>query len=58
MTEKYCRVRDHCNHSGQYSVNAHSICNLRYQIPKKLFQFYATDQTMIMILVYKGRREI
>ena len=36
MTEKYCRVRDHCNHSGQYSVNAHSICNLRYQIPKKI----------------------
>lgn len=36
MTEQCYRVTDHCNHLGQYSVYAHSICNLRDQIPKEI----------------------
>ena len=34
--KKYCKVRDHCHYTGQYTGTAHSICNLRYQIPKEI----------------------
>ena len=28
--------RDHCHYSGEYSSGAHSICNLKYNVPKQL----------------------
>ena len=30
--KKYCKVRDHCHYRGA----AHSICNLKYSVPKKV----------------------
>ena len=30
------KVRDHCHYTGKYRGAAHSICNLRYKIPKKI----------------------
>ena len=30
------KVRDHCHHTGKYRGAAHSICNLRYKIPKEI----------------------
>ena len=30
------KVRDHCHYTGKYKGAAHSICNLRYTIPKKI----------------------
>ena len=30
------KVRDHCHYTGKYRGVAHSICNLRYKIPKEI----------------------
>ena len=30
------KVKDHCHYSGKYRGAAHSICNLRYKIPKEI----------------------
>ena len=32
--KKYRKVGDHCHYRGEYSGAAHSICNLKYSVPK------------------------
>ena len=34
--KEYQKVRDHCHYSGKFRGAAHSICNLRYKVPKKI----------------------
>ena len=34
--KKYCKVRDHCQYRGKYRGAAHSICNLKYSVPKTI----------------------
>ena len=31
--KKYCKVRGHCQYTGEYRGAAHSICNLKYSVP-------------------------
>ena len=31
----YHKVRDHCRYTEKFRGAAHSICNLRYKVPKK-----------------------
>ena len=33
--KKYCKVRDHCHYKKEYRGAAHTICNLKYSVPKK-----------------------
>ena len=48
--EKYRKVRDHCHYTGEYRSAAHSICNLKYSVPKKIPIVFHNGQTMIIIL--------
>ena len=34
--KRYCKVRDHCDYTGEYRSAANSICNLKYSKPKEL----------------------
>ena len=34
--KKYRKVRDNCHYTGEYRRAAHSICNLKYSVPKKI----------------------
>ena len=34
--KKYHKFRDRCRYTEQYSDPAHSICNLKYSVPKKI----------------------
>ena len=33
---KYCKVRYHCHYTGEYRGALHSICSLKYSVPKKI----------------------
>ena len=34
--KKYRKVRYHCHYTGKYGGVAHTICNLKYKVPKKV----------------------
>ena len=36
VDKKYRKVRDHCHCLGKYRDTMHSICNLKYSVPKRI----------------------
>ena len=48
--KKYCKVRDHCHYTEKYRGAAHSICNLKYNIPKKISIVFHKGSNYIIIL--------
>ena len=34
--KKYRKVRDHCHYTGEYRGAVYGICNLEYNVPKKI----------------------
>ena len=38
--EKCIKVRDHCYYAGEYRCATHSICNLKYTIPKEITMMF------------------
>ena len=39
------KVKDHCHYTGKYKGAAHSICNLRYKIPKETHVVFHNGST-------------
>ena len=42
--KNYRKVRDHCNYTGEYKGAAHSIYNLKYNIPKITIIFHSESK--------------
>ena len=41
----YRKVRDHCHYTGKYTGTAHSICNLKLNVPDKISVVFHRDLT-------------
>ena len=48
--KRYCKVRDNCHYAGEYRGAAHSMCSLKYKVPKKFLKLFIMDLTIIIIL--------
>ena len=51
--ENYCKVRHHCEFTAKYSGAAHSICNLKYSIPKEIPMFFHNGHNYDYCLHFK-----
>ena len=45
FNKKYHIVRDHCHYTEKFRGIAHSICNLRYKIPKEILIAFHNSST-------------
>ena len=52
--KKYRKVRVHCHYTGEYKVAAHSICNLKYSVPKKIHIFFHNGSNYDLSFYHKS----
>ena len=51
------KVRDHCHYTGKFRGAAHNICNLKYNVPKKIPIVFHNDATYDYHFVIKKLAE-
>ena len=51
LSINYWKVRDHCHYTGKCRGKAHSICNLKFNVPNETPVVFHNVQTMIIILL-------
>ena len=47
------KVRDHCHYTGRFRGAAHSVCNLRYKVPKEIPLVFHSGSTYDYHLIIK-----
>ena len=53
--KSYRNVRDYCHFTSKYSDEAHSTCNLKFNVPNEIpVVFHKTVQIMIIFLSQKN----
>ena len=55
--KKYCKVRDCCHYIGQYRGAAHSMCNLKYSLPKKISIIFHNGSNYNNLFIVKEMAE-
>ena len=55
--KKYCKVRYHCHYTDGQRDTAHSICNLKYNMPKEITVIPYTGLPITMILSNQNQQK-
>ena len=55
--KKYCKVRDHCHYTGEYRGAAHSLCDLKYSIPKQITVIFHNESNYDYCFIIKELAE-
>ena len=61
--EKFCddrskkKVRGHCHYTGKFRGAAHSVCNLRYKVPKEIAIVFHNGSTYDYYFIIKKSAE-
>ena len=51
--QKHCKVGNHCHYRGEYRNAAHSICNLKYTVPKKIIVAFHNESNYDYLFTIK-----
>ena len=54
LNKKYWKVTDHCHYTGKYRGGAHSICNLKFNVPNKVVVVFHNGSNYDYHFISKG----
>ena len=52
--KNHWKVRDYCQFTGKHRGTAHSICNLKFNVPNEISVIFHNGSNMITILSWKN----
>ena len=55
--KKCCKVQDHCHYTGEYRGAAHSLCDLKYSIPKQITIIFHNESNYDYCFIIKELAE-